>query len=307
VRTDDDFENDPAARSPGARGSDAGDDLRERAAQARDALRAQVEGAAGSAPLTPAAERRQAALDRERAAVERRQAALEREEAARESEQAAKDRRQAFHDRHQATLDLRQQLIAAAGGDASLDEQTALDREQAMLDREQAALDREQTAINRDLAALDREQATLDRELASQLWERAVYDDQAPVLRRGVGLQRLAEELDRTRRTGGTLTAAVVEVEGAGDDDGSRLHAAGRALATGLRSYDVVLRLGPTAFACILLDVDEDDARRRLDEVTAALADDGGRVACGFAEPAPDDTADTLLDRAAPKGSDPFA
>ena len=302
MRKDDDFEADPAAGHVGPEPLDG--DLRERAADARDDLRAQVEGAAGAAPSTPAAERRQAALDREHAGIERRKAALERDEAAREREQAAKDRRQAFHDRHQATLDLRQQLMVAAGGEASLDEQAALDREQAALDREQAALDREQTAIDRDLAALDREQATLERELAGQLWERAVYDDAAPVLRRGVGLQRLAEELDRAKRTGASLTVAVLDVRGA-DGDSSRLHAAGRALATGLRSYDVVLRLGATTFACVLLEVDEAGARRRLDEVSAELAAAAGvAIAYGCAEPAPGDTAEALLERAAQRGDD---
>jgi diguanylate cyclase (GGDEF)-like protein len=168
------------------------------------------------------------------------------------------------------------------------------ERERAARDRAEAARDREQAARDRGHAARDRAQAGLDPLTGA--------------LRRERGLTDLAREIDRARRADGCLTLAFVDVDGLKAVNDAEGHAAGdrllcdvaRALRTGLRSYDLVVRYGGDEFLCGLPGTDIDSARRRFAEVAQGLTDisPGASVSTGLAELEDADTLDELIARA---------
>src|SRR5437879_3714074 len=77
-----------------------------------------------------------------------------------------------------------------------------------------------------------------------------LIDEVTGTLRRGPGLRELQHEIDRTRRQGGPMVVAFIDVDGLKAVNDKRGHAAGdqllrdvaEALKQGLRSYDLVLR-----------------------------------------------------------------
>ena len=147
-------------------------------------------------------------------------------------------------------------------------------RRRAANARAEARRDREQAARDRELAAQDREQAASERRLAGT-------DELTGARRRGVGLEEVQREMDRARRTGGSLVAVFVDVDDLKSVNDGLGHAAGdellcelvQTLRRHVRSYDLVVRLGGDEFLCALPNVSLEDARRRFDDLNAELRD----------------------------------
>jgi diguanylate cyclase (GGDEF)-like protein len=184
---------------------------------------------------------------------------------------------------------------AAGGFEQSGDRRTALD------DRARARRDRALAARDRELAARDREEAAGDRRQAG-------VDELTGARRRGIGLEELQREIERSQRMGERLVAVYVDVDnlkavndglghGAGDEllcevaDGLKRH---------VRSYDLVVRLGGDEFLCVLPDVTLADAHGRFDDLKAEL--DGGStdasVSVGFAALREGESSQNLVERA---------
>lgn len=150
-------------------------------------------------------------------------------------------------------------------------------------------------------AARDRAQAAIDRE-ASEI------DELTRVRRRGAGMAQLQREIDRARRGREGLVVAFVDVDGLKRVNDSRGHHAGDlllqavadALRAGLRSYDVIMRIGGDEFACVLPQAEMDDVRRRFSEVSRTLARKAAEssITVGFALLADEDSAQSLVNRA---------
>ena len=234
--------------------------------------------------------RDETAHQRDQAAKQRDELAARRDREAEIADQTARElqSRDGLFDRH--TL-----------GVPSLRARALEGRKRAAADRERAARDRKQAARDRELAAHDRDQARLDREQAGT-------DELTGARRRGVGLEELGREIDRARRTGHSLVAAYVDVDGlktVNDDEG---HSAGdellrevaECLRHHMRSYDLLVRLGGDEFLCVLPDVSTDEVRRRFDNLGTELAAEPpiGSVSIGLSELRDGDDAHQLIDRA---------
>ena len=117
----------------------------------------------------------------------------------------------------------------------------------------------------------------------------------------------LEAEIDRAHRGNGCLTLAYVNVDGVKQVNNRRGHAAGDALLRGvvaemrtsLRSYDSIVRVGGDEFLCALPDSTPDDARRRFQQISAALGRSQGfaSISVGCAALHPQDTLEQLTER----------
>jgi diguanylate cyclase (GGDEF)-like protein len=150
------------------------------------------------------------------------------------------------------------------------------------------------------LAGAERHQAALDRAAAS-------LDDLTGALRRGPGFVALQAEMDRARRSNGSLVLGFVDVDGLKKVNDARGHQAGdrllcemvATLRTSLRSYDVVVRVGGDEFVFSLGGTEMTVSSGRLKKLRASVSDiDGDSVTVGFAELRRQDTLATLLARA---------
>jgi diguanylate cyclase (GGDEF)-like protein len=160
--------------------------------------------------------------------------------------------------------------------------------------RSQAAADRARAAADRERAAADREQAAIDRQQVRAALSQAQLDELTGTYRRGLGTLALQREINRARHSGGQLVLAFVDVDGLKQVNDRAGHAAGDALLirvaatirTKLRSYDPLVRFGGDEFVCAFADFDIAGARRRFDEIRAALAETGEEcsISVGFAE-----------------------
>jgi diguanylate cyclase (GGDEF)-like protein len=174
-------------------------------------------------------------------------------------------------------------------------------RKRAAANRERATRDRRLAARDRELAARDREQARLDR-------ERAGTDELTGARRRGVGVEELRREIDRSRREQQQLVVAYVDINGLKAVNDNQGHAAGdellREVVEGLkrhmRSYDLVVRLGGDEFLCVLPGVGADEVQRRLDELGTELALEPahGSLSMGICELQEGERAEDLIERA---------
>ena len=185
----------------------------------------------------------------------------------------------------------------------------ALGREdiQAPRARATAAADRVRAADDRTHAAEDREQASTDREQARSELSEAQLDDLTGFYRPRLGRAMLQREIDRSRRSGGSLVFAYCDVDGlkrVNDDHGhaagdALLRAVADALRSRLRTYDPVVRIGGDEFVCALADIDVHQAGRILGEVrkSIAAASDGDSITFGLAALKHDDSLVTLLER----------
>jgi diguanylate cyclase (GGDEF)-like protein len=266
----------------------------------------------GDAPLEQAGAVR-ARMERERLESEDRRDRLasQRDEAAQERDKLAaqRDHDAAICDQEALELDGREGLLdrhtlrvqelrgrAAAGRRRAADE-----RRRAARDRQLAACDREQAARDRDQARRDRDQAARDRELAG-------IDELTGARRRGVGLEEVGREVERARRTKGRLVVAFVDVDdlkSVNDEQGHRagdhlLRDVAAGLASRMRSYDLVVRVGGDEFLCALPDVTPTEARRRFEELVSELHHGPAlsSVSFGLSELRDGDSLQELIDRA---------
>jgi len=174
--------------------------------------------------------------------------------------------------------------------------------------REKAAAQRVAAATDRERAARDREAAAVDREHLLADLDRAHFDELTGAYRRGLGEVALVHEIDRARRSRGTLVLAYLDVDGlkeVNDRDGhgagdSLIRALVSALRSRLRSYDPIVRWGGDEFVCLVTDADLDTARARFTKVNEDLREGhpGANVAVGLAMLGHGDTLEDLLDSA---------
>ncbi len=193
--------------------------------------------------------------------------------------------------------------------DAERDRRRAAeDRRRAAEDRIRAADDRARAAVERARSERDRVQAARDRAQAAIDREASEIDELTRVRRRGSGMAQLQREIDRARRGSQGLAVAFVDVDGLKLVNDTRGHHAGDlllqavadALRAGLRSYDVIMRIGGDEFVCVLPQAEMDDVRRRFAEVSSTLARSApeGSITVGLARLADEDTAQSLVNRA---------
>ncbi len=237
------------------------------------------------------------AAERDKAARERDEVAAQRDrDAARCDEEALElDERDRLMDRH--TLRVEELRSRAAMGRR----RAADDRRRAARDRRVAAHDREQAAGDRERAAEDREQAASDRQQAG-------IDELTGARRRGVGLEEVQREIERARRTHGRLVAAFVDIDDMKSVNDEHGHSAGdqvlrdvsAGLASQMRSYDLVVRLGGDEFLCVLPDVTKREMQRRFDDFALALEEGPAlrSVSFGVSQLRDGDSVDDLIDRA---------
>ncbi len=167
--------------------------------------------------------------------------------------------------------------------------------------RGEAAMERLAAAEDRAAAAADRKQAAADRHFSGM-------DELTGIFRRGRGELALHHEMDRSRRSGGSLVLALIDVDRLKAVNDSQGHAAGDALlrdvasaiVSTMRSYDVTVRWGGDEFVCALSDLTLAVAAQRLAEIQSALAGHraGASISGGLAELEPDDTLESLIARA---------
>ena len=167
-----------------------------------------------------------------------------------------------------------------------------------MRERKRCASERRTTASERPVtrhrkqAARDREQAARDREQAAYERTHAGTDELTGARRRGVGLEELENEIQRARRTGQSLVAIYVDVDGLKSVNDEQGHRAGdemlRSVVNGLRDhlrpYDLIIRLGGDEFLCVL-PTGLDEARLRVAGFRSDLSESvGASVSVGFSE-----------------------
>ena len=186
--------------------------------------------------------------------------------------------------------------------------QAVRERRRAAQSRARAALQRRAAAEDREHAARDRQFAALDRAAYAQELASAATDEVTGALRRGVGLAALQREMDRTKRTGEELVVAFVDVDGLKavyDDQGhsagdALLRTVARLISDEFRSYDLILRFGGDEFVCSFSGDGLNEIAKRFDRVGAHLdqAISGASISIGVSQRRPEDTIETLLDRA---------
>ncbi|MDQ6617657.1 MAG: diguanylate cyclase [Actinomycetota bacterium] len=258
-------------------------------------------------------DREQASEERDRAGEQRDQAAQQRDHAAERRDQAG-ERRDHAAERRDLAAGQRDQAAELFGGPGRDEDEgddlyrSTMARREAASDRRRASQDRLAGARERDQAELDRDTALADRGASAREREYASHDDLTGVYRRGPGFVELDREIVRAKRTAQPLVVAFVDVDHLKDVNDSRGHAAGDrmlvevadAFRASLRSYDLIIRYGGDEFVCAMSGQTMVDATARVALVHIALeeAPEHGSVTVGLAELQPDDSAETLLDRA---------
>lgn len=144
----------------------------------------------------------------------------------------------------------------------------------------------------------------------------STVDNLTGLYNRGFLYHYLERCLEENRERGGTLSVATCTISGlakvndmlgypVGDQLISQL---GKALASSCRAQDLVARSRGASFCVILGDTSENEARvvcQRVTEILEEIVDQSGgnrlshiHLTIGMAERTPDDTAETLIDRA---------
>jgi diguanylate cyclase (GGDEF)-like protein len=168
--------------------------------------------------------------------------------------------------------------------------------------------DREQYELRMDAYEVQlSEYRAMLRAAAAQL-EEAHHDGLTGAWLRQAGHRLLEQELLRAARTDSPLSIAFVDVDGLKVLNDTRGHAEGdralvsvaRALLTGLRGYDHVIRWGGDEFLCVLPSVTHDEAVRRLEQARASLLAEPGAfsISLGVVERHAGESCDELVARA---------
>ena len=181
-------------------------------------------------------------------------------------------------------------------------------RDRASDGRDRATDRRDDAARDRASAAQDRRDGAADRLAAADDLAMEGIDYLTGVLRRRMGLLAIQREMDRTARSGESLTVAFVDVDGLKAINDLRGHAAAddvlravaRCIGEGLRPYDVIARYGGDEFICSIAGHDAGGVRERFAEISARLATTphGPTVTVGLAERRPEELLDDLVHRA---------
>ena len=127
-------------------------------------------------------------------------------------------------------------------------------------------------------------------------------------LRRRVGLAAIQREMDRTAHSDEPLVVAFVDVDGLKTVNDELGHETGdellretvNAIQNGLRSYDVITRVGGGEFVCSLSGQDVAGATERFDQISARLAEGKTRasITVGLTSRRRDDSVGDLISRA---------
>jgi diguanylate cyclase (GGDEF)-like protein len=229
---------------------------------------------------------------RERAAADRAGAASDRQLAAADRVDASEDRgrteRQRLRDvtagSRDVAADVRDQTAGRHAETMLLDEQSRDSALRALLSsngllRDRSAVDRADSASDRQRAAADRAQSGADSGEARIELKQAQLDGLTGAHRRDLGGAVLEQEIERSRRSGEPFVLGFVDVDGLKDLNDREGHAAGDnllqavvvALRAELRSYDPVVRVGGDEFLCGFTNTELEAARRRIEEIRAAL------------------------------------
>jgi diguanylate cyclase (GGDEF)-like protein len=245
-----------------------------------------------------------AAGSRERATAQRLATAARRDEVARARDRTAAARDAMAESRDQAAgvrdhAAQERERHAAETGD--LDEAIATSRTV----RDSGAAGRQQAALERIAAATDREWSAADRRQAASDRSDAGLDESTGIFRRGTGQLALTHEIDRARRSGGSLVLAVIRVDDLQVVNDTEGHAAGdsllraipAAITSTLRSYDVTVRWCGDEFVCALSDVSLEAATGRVAAIQRALTArrPGARITVGLAELTDGESLESLL------------
>jgi diguanylate cyclase (GGDEF)-like protein len=225
--------------------------------------------------------------------------------AARDAAAELRDRDAEHRDSLSARL-LEHQGSDTAGSELQL--QAERDRARAAADRAQAAADRSRAASEREQAATERAEALQLRAEAEAAVQQAATDQLTGARTRSFGLEEIERELERARRTGGTLTLAFVDVNGlkqVNDRDGhlagdALLRRTSQTLRAHVRSYDLLVRYGGDEFVCAMPNATPQTAQQRFQAIDAALAavDADHSITYGLAEAEPTDNLHDLIARA---------
>ncbi|HMI99980.1 MAG TPA: GGDEF domain-containing protein [Gaiellaceae bacterium] len=182
------------------------------------------------------------------------------------------------------------------------------DRARAAADRVKAAEDRARAATDRRAATDQRAEAQRAAAEAKHTLELAATDELTGARARKIGLDEVAREIERARRTGSKLTLAFLDVDRLKEVNDTEGHPAGDALLhlvvetvkTHIRPYDIIVRYGGDEFLCAMPNLSKVGAKRRLNKITALLAaaNDGHSISFGLAECEPDDGIQEVISRA---------
>ena len=248
--------------------------------------------------------RKRSTRDRQEVARLRGETSTQRLEVAEDRDDAAEARDRAAEARDRVA---REQGEPDEGREASL-LQAERDRARAAADRAKAAEDRARAAADRKAASEQRAEALRAAAEARHNLELAATDELTGARARGIGLDEVAREIERARRTGTKLTLAFIDVDRLKAVNDTLGHAAGdklllnvvESVKTHLRPYDVIVRYGGDEFLCAMPNLSTAGAKRRLNKITALLAaaNDGHSITFGLAECEPDDGVDELIGRA---------
>ena len=181
-------------------------------------------------------------------------------------------------------------------------------RLQAERNRAHAAADRARAAADREAAARDREEARRLQARAEQEIRAVATDELTGAFTRRFGRAQIGREIERARRTGGTLTLSFVDVDDLKEVNDTLGHAGGdrllrlvaETIRANLRSYDVVVRYGGDEFLCAMPNVDTAAARERMTAIASSLSaeETGHSISFGLAEHRSDEEIDGLIERA---------
>ena len=151
---------------------------------------------------------------------------------------------------------------------------------------------------------MDRQGAASDRDEAADELLLAHRDKLTGALVRSAGLDQMYQEVERARRTAGSVIFAFVDVDdlkGVNDGQGhaagdSLLREVGHALRHGPRSYDIVSCWGGDEFVCALPGSLLPEAEQRMAKIGEALSEAFLQsMSFGVAELRADDTLDQVI------------